>query len=174
MEEMIIPKDTKVEINGDIVKVSGKLGTNERHINDSLVNVKLDGDKLTIEPTTFKKLKGKADKSLVTTLKEIQNDVDGVNEYFEAHMEIVFSHFPITVEVNGNKLMIKNMLGERVPRECNIVGNTKVEVKSKSVRLYGTKKDDVMQTAANIRTITKVKHKDERIFQDGIYFALEG
>ncbi|EQD42534.1 ribosomal protein L6, partial [mine drainage metagenome] len=38
---------------------------------------------------------------------------------------------------------------------------------------YGSKHDDVSQTAANITKACKVRAKDERIFQDGIYYKME-
>ena len=60
-----------------------------------------------------------------------------------------------------------------MPRNSSIVGDSKIEIKDKLLRIYGTKLDDVMQTAANIRNTTKVKNKDERVFQDGIYFSIE-
>jgi large subunit ribosomal protein L6 len=69
--------------------------------------------------------------------------------------------------------VIKNLIGERAPRLASIAGTTKVEVKGQNVRLYGTSKDDVSQTAANIRKACKIRKKDGRIFQDGIYYAIE-
>ena len=65
------------------------------------------------------------------------------------------------------------MLGERHPRFAKIIGDTKIEVKEKILRIYGTKLEDVTQTAANIKKICKIRKKDIRVFQDGVYYLRE-
>lgn len=82
-------------------------------------------------------------------------------------------HFPIALEVKGNTLLIKNLFGERIPREAKIVGDTKLEVKGQEIIVKGVDIYDVGQTITNIRKACKVKQKDTRIFQDGIYEAHE-
>ena len=84
-------------------------------------------------------------------------------------MKIVFSHFPITVKVDGKTIIIENFQGERAPRLTNIVGNTKVIPKGEDVILTGEVWTDITQTAANIELKSKVKNKDHRVFLDGIY-----
>ncbi|MFA4936009.1 MAG: 50S ribosomal protein L6, partial [Candidatus Methanoperedens sp.] len=49
--------------------------------------------------------------------------------------------------------------------------NTKVTIKGDQVILNGINKEDVGQTAANIRQATKIKRFDPRVFQDGIYLV---
>ena len=65
--------------------------------------------------------------------------------------------------------MIKNFLGEKQPRKTRIVGNTKLEVKGQEVTVSGCDKDAIGATIANLRTATKIKDKDPRVFQDGLY-----
>ena len=84
-------------------------------------------------------------------------------------MKIVYSHFPVTVKVEGKKVLIKNFQGERAPRISIIKGNTKVVVKGDDVIITVPVLTDVSQTAANIQLKTKVKNKDHRVFLDGIY-----
>jgi large subunit ribosomal protein L6 len=45
-------------------------------------------------------------------------------------------------------------------------------VKGQNVRVYGTSLDDVSQTAANIRLACKIRNKDSRVFQDGLYYEI--
>jgi len=86
-------------------------------------------------------------------------------------MVIVYAHFPIKVEVDEARKMVKitNFLGERAPRYAKIVGDTKVRVEGDRIYIEGISKEDVGQTAANIRQATKIKDKDPRVFMDGIY-----
>ncbi|MGC8478659.1 MAG: 50S ribosomal protein L6 [Candidatus Micrarchaeia archaeon] len=172
-EEVEVPEGVEVQINGDEIKVTGPLGTNSRHFNTSLVSVSKDGKKLRIDSSKIKNLAKKSSYAVGSLAKELQNDINGVRSYFEIRMETVFMHFPVNLEAKNGIFTIKNLFGERKPRTAKIVGSTKVEIKDKNVRLYGTKLDDVSQTAANIRQACKIVNKDDRVFQDGVYYALE-
>jgi len=87
-------------------------------------------------------------------------------------MRIIHSHFPMNVQVSGKEVIITNFTGEKKPRKAKIIGpNTAVEVKGKDVIVKGTNKEHVGQTVANIESITKVRRKDLRVFQDGIYLT---
>jgi large subunit ribosomal protein L6 len=86
-------------------------------------------------------------------------------------MKIVYAHFPMTVKAVGDKVTIENFLGERYPRTAKIVGSAKVQVKGEEVVITGINKEDVGQTMANLEQATKIKGRDPRVFQDGIYFV---
>ena len=86
-------------------------------------------------------------------------------------MKIVYAHFPMTVKVKGNIVTIDNFLGERSPRVAKIIGDAKVSVKGEDVTITGINKEEVGQTMANIEQATKIKGRDPRIFQDGIYLV---
>jgi large subunit ribosomal protein L6 len=173
MYNVEIPSGTSAEITGAEIVVTGPLGSNKRKFNDALVILTKEGNGIKVTPVAHKKLALKAGNAAKAMATQIKNDIKGVTTNFEAHMGIVFAHFPITVEVKGAEVHVKNIFGERVPRIARIMGTTKVEVKDKNVRVYGISLEDVTQTAANIRLSTKAHRKDERIFQDGIYHAIE-
>lgn len=112
------------------------------------------------------------DKALVGTwAAHINNMVKGVKYGFTYHMRVVYSHFPIKLEVRGNELLIHNFMGEKLPRKARIMEGVKVEVKGKDVYLHGINIEVVGQTAANIEAATKVKDRDPRVFQDGVYIV---
>ncbi|MCL5433758.1 MAG: 50S ribosomal protein L6 [Candidatus Marsarchaeota archaeon] len=170
MISLDIPDKVDIEIKDCNVIIKGSLGINTRNFNDALIEVKKDNKKLIIQAKKDNKILLKKGKMAENSFaKELTNDMEGTNKYFEINMQTVFAHFPITIEVKGEKIFIKNIIGERAPRISQIVGNTKVEIKGQNVRIYGTKIDDVSQTAANIRKTCKMRNKDNRIFQDGIY-----
>ncbi|MGC8571860.1 MAG: 50S ribosomal protein L6 [Candidatus Micrarchaeia archaeon] len=170
MNSLDIPDNVNIEIKDNTVSVKGSLGTNTRQYNDSLLEVKKEGNKLIVKAKEGnKQLLKKGKMAENSFLKELKNDINGVNKYFEINMQVVFAHFPITIEVKNDKVYIKNIIGERAPRESQIVGNCKVEVKGQNVKVYGTKLDDVSQTAANLKKACKIRKKDERTFQDGVY-----
>ncbi|HVC58649.1 MAG TPA: 50S ribosomal protein L6 [Candidatus Acidoferrales bacterium] len=173
MIEIEVPKDVNVDISGNAITIKGPLGTNTRMLNDTLLTISKKDGKLVIEQVAKGKLFKKAAMAEVSFAKVLKNDIVGVAKHYEINMRIVFAHFPINIEIKGAKLNINNMIGERVPRISKIVGTTKIEVKGQAVRLYGTSLDDVSQTAANIRLACKIRNKDSRVFQDGLYYEIE-
>ena len=174
MAEITLENGVSAVVAEDKVSIKGPLGTNERRFNDALLSVKASDKKIVItQAPANKKLSRKAAKAEVSLAKELSNDINGTVKYFEVSMEAVYAHFPMTIEINAKSIIIKNMLGERASRTADIVGSTKAESKDKKLRIYGINLDDVKQTAANVRMACRVKHKDERIFQDGVYYSIE-
>ena len=164
-EEIDIPEGVDVTI-GDNVTVKGSQGEISRKFTYPNISMKMKENKLILE-TSFPK---KEDKSMIgTTRAHINNMITGVTEGFTYHMKIVFAHFPMTVKVKGNKVDIENFLGERHPRTAKIIGSAKVNVKGDEVTITGINKEDVGQTMANLEQATKIKGRDPRVFQDGIY-----
>jgi len=95
----------------------------------------------------------------------------GVVNGYEYRMKTVFAHFPIKTTVKGPVFMIENFLGERSARKADILPGVKVDVKGDQVTVTGIDVEKVSQTAANIETATKVRNRDIRVFQDGIYIT---
>ena len=84
-------------------------------------------------------------------------------------MKIVYSHFPITVETQGQQVFIKNFIGERGTRTARLIGDVEVKVTEDDVIISGIDIEHVSQSAANIQLATKIRDKDRRVFLDGIY-----
>jgi large subunit ribosomal protein L6 len=168
---MKIPEGISVELKQGAVKVQGKLGTVERKYDARFMNVEKKGEEIAI--TAKGKTTRKMNAALGTLEAHLGNAFEGVTKGFEKHLAVVFAHFPITVEVKGREALVKNFLGEKIPRKADIIGATKVEAKGQDVFVRGSDSDDVGQTAANLVASTKVREKDVRRFQDGIYYAPE-
>ncbi len=168
-----IPTGVNVEVKDSTITTKGSLGTNTRSANTRFLSLAKQGDTVVIEPLKKGKLAKKAMQAERSLAKEIQNDMLGVNKYFEVRMKTVFAHFPMSIEVKMGKVFINNLIGERYPRAANICASSKVEVKGPDIRVYGTSKDDVSQTAGNIRLACKIRNKDTRAFQDGAYYEIE-
>lgn len=166
-EEIEIPEGVEVII-GDEVSVKGPNGETSRKFTYPNVTIAKE-DNLIVLETAFPK---KKDKSMIgTTRAHIQNMITGVTDGFTYHMKIVFAHFPMAVKAQGDKVIIENFIGERHPRSAKIVGDAKVQVKGDEVIITGINKEDVGQTMANLEQATKIRGKDPRVFQDGIYLT---
>lgn len=113
------------------------------------------------------------DKALAGTwVAHLVNMITGVTRGWEARLKVVYSHFPVKFNVEGNRIVIQNFMGERKERVAKISGkDTKVDVKKDDVIITGIDKEEVGQTAANIELTCKVKGYDRRVFQDGCHLT---
>lgn len=101
----------------------------------------------------------------------VKNMIHGVTEGWEYEMEVLYSHFPMQVSVEGDEVVISNFLGEKSARRTEIHGDTEVQVSGEEVTLSGPDIEAVGQTAADIEQLTRVTDKDPRVFQDGVYIT---
>ena len=164
--EIQIPKDVKVNLKGSMLEIIGPLGKVYKNFKKIPVLIQINDNKILLRKTGERK---KHQAILNTAKSLIQTLCIGVVDGFTIKMKIVYSHFPVTITVEGKKVLIKNFLGERAPRISMIKGATKVTVKGDDVIITGPVLTDVSQTAANIQQKSKVKNKDHRVFLDGIY-----
>ncbi|MCD6592876.1 50S ribosomal protein L6 [Candidatus Bathyarchaeota archaeon] len=161
-----IPEGVKVNIDGKRVEVIGEKGRLVRDFSSSPVSINIEDGQVVVYTDDTRR---KAVAMVGTVCAHIRNMIKGVTKGFTYKLKIVYAHFPISVKVEGDKILIENFLGERAPRVAKIVGNTKVIVKKDDVILQGINIEEVGQTAANIEQATKIKNKDPRKFLDGIY-----
>ena len=164
--EIRIPDDVKVSLKGSMLHVQGPLGHTYKNFKKIPVIIEIDDKKILLKQTGERK-KYYAIRNTARSI--IQILCAGVVDGFTIKMKVVFSHFPITVKVEGKKVLIENFQGERAPRISMIKGDTKVDVKGDDVIITGPVLTDVSQTAANVQQKSKVKNKDHRVFLDGIY-----
>jgi large subunit ribosomal protein L6 len=106
-----------------------------------------------------------------TFASHIKNMCRGVTEGFSYRMKVVYSHFPIQLKVSGNRLEINNFLGEKHPRYARIEEGVKITLGNDEITLEGTSKESLGSTASNIEHATKIRYRDPRVFQDGIYLT---
>jgi large subunit ribosomal protein L6 len=79
----------------------------------------------------------------------------------------------MTINVQKERVIINNFIGERAPRIAKIRGNVKIRQDGDDIIVTGADINHVAQTAANIQESTKIKNKDLRKFLDGIYVYLK-
>jgi large subunit ribosomal protein L6 len=165
-QEIEIPEGIEASIEKDTLVVKGPEGENKRIFNtrNMLFEIKDKKIKIGNEKAT------KKDKKKINTITaHIKNMIKGVQERFVYTLKVVFSHFPITVEISGNDVIIKNFLGEKVPRKCSVPKGAEVKVDKNIITISSSDKEIAGQAAANLERVTRIRSKDRRIFQDGIY-----
>jgi large subunit ribosomal protein L6 len=152
------PAGVVCEIAGTLLRVKGPKGVLERSIRFPRVQV-------TCEETV----------AMVGTLAaHVNNMCIGVTDGYEYHMKVVYSHFPIQLKLAADRLEINNFLGEKKARYARIEPGVTAKIGSDEVVLSGINKESVGTTAANIEGATRIRNRDPRVFQDGIYTTLRG
>ncbi|MEM3296659.1 MAG: hypothetical protein QW696_02040 [Candidatus Micrarchaeaceae archaeon] len=174
MVKIDLPQGVEASVEGSKITLKGKKGSAECGFNSKYLNVKVNQGSIEINKSEAKSIAKKASNAESAFAKEIKSMIDGVQNGVEERLQVVFAHFPITFEAKGDKLYIKNIFGERVPRVTRIIGSTKVEVNGQELIVSGPDPYAVKQTAANIKLACKMPDKDSRVFQDGVYKSIEG
>lgn len=113
--------------------------------------------------------------SIVKTFQShVQNMVDGIQDEHVYKMKGVYAHFPMTVKQESGKVLIENFMGERKPREIEIMDGVSVDIDGEDLELRGANKEAVGQTAGRIEQACKKGNRDPRTFQDGVYITSKG
>ena len=167
-KEIVLEEGVQAELVGTTLKIKGPKHEVER----SFVHPKI---KLTIEEgkIVLVSLKGtKREKTIVGSFEShIKNMVKGVLNPHIYTLKICSGHFPMNVSVSGNDFVIKNFLGESVPRKIIIREGVTVKVNGTEIVVTSADKELAGQTAAKIETLCRITNRDRRIFQDGCYIT---
>ncbi len=173
MTEIDVPSGVTVLLDENVVHIKGKCGSAIKKFNAKYVSVKLNGSKVEVGASKNKRFEKMSGYMQTSIANEIASAFKSVEDGIEVKMQIIYSHFPISLEAKGKSIMVKNILGSRIAREAPIVGDTKVEFKGQDVTIKGSDIYAVGQTVANIRKACETKGYDSRVFQDGIYVIKE-
>ena len=161
-----VPDNVDVSLEGKKVNVKGAKGSLMRDFTFAPIAIEGEGKNIRI----WAKWPRKKEAALVGTItSHIQNMITGVTKGYSYKLKIVFSHFPISVKLQGKSVLIENFTGERRARSIKIIGDVKVKIEPDDIIVEGSNLEHVSQTAANIEQATRVRNKDPRVFLDGIY-----
>ncbi len=166
IKEIEIPEGVSVEVENSLLKIEGVEGKSQRKFELSGITFKKKDKKIILE-----KINGtrKEKRKINSVSSHIENMFIGVQKKFEYQLKVVFNHFPITVKIEGNKVTIKNFLGEKKDRKTILLEGVETEINKDLIKIRSVDKELAGQSAANLEVATRIKNKDRRVFQDGIF-----
>ena len=167
-KKVTIPEGVTAEMNGTTLVVSGPKGRLEKNMRYPKVSVKVEDGKFVVETESERK---KIYAMIGTYASHAENMFRGVQEEYVYTMKVVYSHFPIQLKATKDMLEIANFLGEKQTRYAAIPEGVKMKVANDEVILSGINKELVGMTSGRIERATKVRGRDTRVFQDGIYIV---
>ena len=164
---LLVPEGLTCEVdNLGRVKIKGAKGENQRQFLHPLVSMKKECNNILLSTKSSKK---KSKRMMHSYQAHILNLFRGAKEGFVYKLKICSGHFPMTVKQEGEKVVVSNFLGEKIPRTAQIMPSAKVKIDKDTITVEAPNVESAGQTAANIETATRIKGRDRRTFQDGIY-----
>jgi len=167
-QEIEISEGVTVELTGTTIKVKGPKGEVERDFVHPKIKIVNEPGKITLSSDKATK----REKTILSTfVSHIKNMLEGVQEPHFYKLKICSGHFPMNVAVSGEEIVIKNFLGESVPRKVGLVKGTEVKVDGNEITISSVDKEKAGLMAAKIENLCRVSNRDIRIFQDGCYIT---
>jgi large subunit ribosomal protein L6 len=168
-EEIEIPEGINTSIENNEIIMKNDNGELKRKISPK-VKTEIKENKIILDV----KNANKNQKKMFGTMKaHIKNMINGLTEKFQYKLQVANVHFPMTAEhdKDKNELVIKNFLGEKQDRRIKLVEGVDIKVDKEIIELESIDIEKAGQCAANIEKGAKVRNKDRRIFQDGIFIT---
>ena len=170
-KRLTIPDNVQVTVKGRKFTFKGSKGELTRDFSDprfdKQISIEKTGNEIVVLGPDRRKMKS----MIGTIISHTNNMILGVTKGHRYKMKIVFTHFPITVEVKEGKVLVRNFLGEKGARVAKVRGNVDIKVQKDDITITSSDKEAAGQTAANIEKICKVSKRDRRIFSDGIFIV---
>lgn len=168
LETVEIPQGISCEYKDNILTCKKGSVELSRKISIPGVKVEVKGNTITLNCNSANKNQYKIIKSYIAHLN---NMFRGIDEKFTYILQACNVHFPMTLKVDNKKLIISNFLGEKTPRYAKILPDVDVEIKGQNITVSSYDKEAAGHTAANMEKATKIKNRDRRVFQDGIFLV---
>ncbi|MFT4868501.1 MAG: large subunit ribosomal protein L6 [Colwellia polaris] len=167
-ETVNLPEAVDAEYKDEVLKLSQNGTEVEKELSHARVQVEVKDDEIEISTET--------DKRNVTSIvksfrSHVQNMVKGLENPHKYELKAVYAHFPMTLKKEGNTVKVENFMGERKPREAEIMDNAEVQIDGEEITVTSPSKEAASQTAARIEQLSKKGNRDPRTFQDGIYIT---
>ncbi|HLD19051.1 MAG TPA: 50S ribosomal protein L6 [Candidatus Nanoarchaeia archaeon] len=150
--------------------LKGPKGETRKSMASAQVVMKVESDNVKFVIPKNNRHHRKAMNSFVAHAKNMQK---GVTEGHHYLLRICSGHFPMNVTVSKNEFVVKNYVGERVPRSMKLPSGVEVKVNGRDITVDSTDKNLAGMVASRIEGLTKRANFDKRRFQDGIYIVIK-
>ena len=164
--EIELVEGVTANLEGTTLKVKGPKGEVERNFAHPRINVTIEGSKIILKSAKATK----REKTILGSYNaHMKNMVKGVVEPFQYKVKICSGHFPMNVSIKNDEFIIKNFIGEKVPRVLKINSDVKVNIDGEVITIESNNIELAGQTAGSIEKLSSRTGFDKRIFQQGIF-----
>ena len=166
--EIVLPEGVSAVFQDDTLTIKGPKGEASKKLSHKKVKVSIDGKSIKISSELMTQREKKLIGSFAAHALNLIRGVENPHLYM---LKICSGHFPMNVSVSGDKFIIKNFIGEKVPRTLAIKKGATVKVEGDTITVESPSKEIAGQVSADIEQLTRRVNFDTRIFQDGIYIT---
>jgi len=170
VEEIQLPEKVSASLQSDVLIIKGKKGEVKRDFKGKSIGIECGDKTIKLDSGKYNKMKKKIMNSYAAHIK---NMIRGSEEGHTYTLKICSGHFPMNVSISNNQLIIKNFLGEKVPRTLKLKPGAEVKLDGDKIVVESTNKETAGQISADIEQLTRRAGFDTRIFQDGIYIIIK-
>ena len=124
-----LPENVTAQLDGGILILTGPTGNVKRNFLDKNVAIEYKEGTITLKASRFNKVNKKLVKSYVAHIK---NMIKGSLAGHKYTLKVCSGHFPMNVSVRNGQLIVKNFLGEKVPRTLKQKPGAEVKVEGDS------------------------------------------
>tara|TARA_Y100000310_G_C20647016_1_gene797229 strand:- start:864 stop:1394 length:531 start_codon:yes stop_codon:yes gene_type:complete len=162
--EVEVPEGFRAEKKeGELVVTKGDKSL-RRALPRRKLSVKITGNKVSFSVVD------KKDRALVGTfVSHIKNMIAGLTEPFTYKLKVCSTHFPMSVKIEGNVIVIQNFIGSKAPIKAKMPENVEAKIEGDIITLASPDIELAGMAASRIEQATRMNKRDRRIFQDGIF-----
>ncbi|MBI2523400.1 50S ribosomal protein L6 [Candidatus Woesearchaeota archaeon] len=164
--EIKLHEKISAQLDGSLLTLKGPKDETKREFSDKGIKIEHKDNTIILKAPKFSKMNKKRIKSYAA---HIRNMARGCMEAYKYTMKICSGHFPMNVSVSNDQFIVKNFLGEKVPRTLKLKAGASVKVEGNLVVVESASKEIAGQVSADIEQLTRRTGYDGRIFQDGIW-----
>ena len=167
VKEITIPEGIESRLKDNIIYIKKNDIELTRKFHP-LIIVAIEKNKITL---SAKKNRRTEKKLLGTTYSHIINMIKVLEQGFTYKLQIVNVHFPMSMsyDKDKNELIVKNFLGEKKDRKIKLEDGINVKINKDIIELASCDIEKAGRAATRIEQGTKVRNKDRRVYQDGIF-----
>lgn len=165
-EEIEIPEGVTVTEEGTRMTVSKGKAMNTRVFRDPRIKVLKEGNKIVLQAAKATK---KEKMQVGTFAAHLRNMIKGVNEQWMYKLKVCAGHFPMNITISGKQFIVKNFVGEKVPRVLELPEGVEVKMEGSDITVTSHDKEIAGRTAGAIELLCRRPGFDPRVFQQGIY-----
>ena len=140
-----VPAEVEVTYTDKVLTMKGEKGELKKKLFFPGLGITVEGKTVKITQRTptrkFKRVSR-------TFESHIKNMIRGVTEGWKAELKVVYSHFPMTVKVEGDTFKVTNFIGGSHPKTAKIP-NTKVTTNKINGQAHHGKEESLVTISAN-------------------------
>ncbi|MFH1439902.1 MAG: 50S ribosomal protein L6 [Candidatus Woesearchaeota archaeon] len=167
-EKLNVPAGITVKLDAGLLTVTGTKGELKRNFFDPNMKISIQDNAIVVD---IPKMSKREKTQLGTIFAHMKNMFRGVNEGFVYKLKICSGHFPMNVTVKNHEFIIKNFIGEKVPRILRFNPCVSIKIDGDIVTIEAIDIELAGQVASQIEKLSTRVGFDRRIFQQGIFIT---